>query len=83
MTTHQTPHPDDNHDDRPPADPLRPDHLACGCGATADRDGQCRKCRARARWDRRNSNRRVPTDRPPTRSREPRHPAGRARRTGR
>ena len=42
MTTHHRHHSPDDHDDdrdRPPIDPLRPDHFRCPCGATADRDG--------------------------------------------
>ena len=44
MTTNHNhcPRPDD--DNRPPADPLRPDRLRCDCGATAGRHGLCRKC---------------------------------------
>jgi hypothetical protein len=61
MTTRHADQPDD---DRPPTDPLRPDRLACPCGATADRDGLCRKCRARALWSRRAAGRRTHTDQP-------------------
>jgi hypothetical protein len=72
MTTqhpHHTDDPDHNRDDdhRMPADPLRPDRLRCPCGATADRDGLCRKCRARALYGRRTASRRTHADRPPTR----------------
>lgn len=72
-TNHRHHNPDDDHDDRdadayrPPADPLRPRRLLCPCGATADRRGLCRKCRARALFDRRTAGRRTHTDRPPTR----------------
>jgi hypothetical protein len=77
MTTNRHHSPDDHHDnhdgesgaDRPPADPLRPGHVLCPCGATADRRGLCRKCRARALFDRRSSGRRTHADRPPTRRR--------------
>jgi hypothetical protein len=75
-TNHRHHHPDDHHDDRDPdadrapADPLRPGHLLCPCGATADRHGLCRKCRARALFDRRTAGRRrTHADRPPTRHR--------------
>ena len=71
MTTRHNPHPDDD-PFRPPVDPLRPDRLRCDCGATAGRDGRCRKCRARAAWTRRNTGRRAHADRPPSRRREPR-----------
>jgi hypothetical protein len=68
MTTNRHHSPDDHDDsDRPALDPLRPDQLLCSCGATADRTGSCRKCRARARWDRRTAGRRTHADRPPTR----------------
>ncbi|MGH3972340.1 MAG: hypothetical protein ACRDS9_03305 [Pseudonocardiaceae bacterium] len=30
---------------------------ACPCGALADRNSLCRKCRARATWERRQANR--------------------------
>jgi len=69
MTTHHSHQPED--DDHRPADPLRPDRLRCDCGAVADLDGRCRKCRARAAWTRRNTGRRPATDRPPSR-RDPR-----------
>jgi hypothetical protein len=86
MTTNHRHHsPDDSDDDRssddhrPPADPLRPGHVLCPCGATADRHGLCRKCRARALFDRRSTGRRTHADRPPTRlrrgSRTPAPPA--------
>lgn len=84
MTTHRhhnTERPDsDDHRDRPPIDPLRSEQLLCPCGATADDDGLCRKCRARARWDRRTIGRRTHADRSPT------HPGScrpRSRRPGR
>ena len=85
MTTHHLSHPEDDHD-RPPVDPLRPDRLRCDCGATADRDRRCRKCRARALWDRRATGRRATgrrphADRPP--SRRPESRPRRDRRTGR
>jgi hypothetical protein len=72
MTTNSRLNPDDSDDrdssaDRPPADPLRPGHVLCPCGATADRRGLCRKCRARALFDRRTAGRRTHADRPPTR----------------
>jgi hypothetical protein len=71
MTTNRHHNPDDSDQnldsDRPPADPLRPGHLLCPCGATAERDGLCRKCRARALFDRRSTGRRTHADRPPTR----------------
>jgi hypothetical protein len=35
----------------------RPDDPRCLCGALADRNGLCRKCRARATWQRRRVNR--------------------------
>jgi hypothetical protein len=58
----------DNDRPRPQVDPLRPARLACPCGATAERDGLCRKCRARALWGRRNDGRRARASRPtPTR----------------
>lgn len=82
MTTHHTDRPDDDHD-RPPVDPFRPDRLRCDCGATAGRDGQCRKCRARARWARRTAGHTPHADRPPSRRRQRRSPAERDRRTGR
>ena len=96
-TNHRHHHPDDHHDDhpddrdgeagadRPPADPLRPGHLLCPCGATADRDGLCRKCRARALFGRRAAGRRVHADRPPTRRRgaKPATDRPRTRRFGR
>jgi hypothetical protein len=69
MTTNHHHSPDD-HDDDPTIDPLRPDHLQCPCGATADRTGWCRKCRARARWDRRTAGR-MHADRTPTRPGSP------------
>jgi hypothetical protein len=78
MTTnrnhHPDHHPDHQHDkpddDRPQADPLRPDRIQCACGATAERDGLCRKCRARALWGRRDTGRRARATRPtPTRPR--------------
>ena len=85
MTTNRHHSPDDHDDDRdrPAIDPLRPDHLLCLCGATADRTGFCRKCRARARWDRRAGGR-LHADRTPTRPGSP--PASRrprSRRAGR
>lgn len=54
--------------DRPAVDPLRPGRLACPCGATAGRDGLCRKCRARALYGRRSAGRRAHPDRPAARS---------------
>ncbi len=66
MTTH-SPAADDHDDYRPPADPLRPDRLRCPCGATADRDGLCRKCRARTLYGRRTAGRRAHADRAPAR----------------
>ncbi len=81
MTTHHTHDTDDHDDSRPLADPLRPDRLRCPCGATADRDGLCRKCRARALWQHRAAGRRAHADRPPTRSRrgDARRPRNRTR----
>jgi hypothetical protein len=72
MTTNRYHDPDDDSDQdlessRPPADPLRPGHVLCPCGATADRRGLCRKCRARALFDRRIAGRHTHADRPPTR----------------
>ncbi len=72
MTTNRHHNPDDDSDQnlesyRPPADPLRPGHVLCPCGATADRRGLCRKCRARALFDRRIAGRHTHADRPPTR----------------
>lgn len=64
MTTHHSLRPGHNNSYRPPVDPLRPDHLRCGCGATAERDGRCRKCRARTAWKRHNIGRRPHHDRP-------------------
>jgi hypothetical protein len=83
MTSNRHHNPDDHHDgessaDRPLADPLRPGRLLCPCGATADRYGLCRKCRARALFDRRTAGRRTHADRPPTRRRGPRTVAPRA-----
>jgi hypothetical protein len=73
MTSNRNHHPDHDADDdrpRPQADPLRPDRIQCACGATADRDGLCRKCRARALWGRRDTGRRARASRPtPTRPR--------------
>ena len=67
-TNHRRHNPDDDSDAyRPAADPLQPDRLRCPCGATADRRGVCRKCRARALFDRRTAGRRTHADRPPTR----------------
>jgi hypothetical protein len=57
MTNNHTSTPDDNHD-RGQADRLRPDQLRCPCGAIADGDGRCRKCRARAAWACRTAGRR-------------------------
>lgn len=81
MTNNSTPHPDDD-SHHLPVDPLRPDRLHCLCGATADRDGRCRKCRARALFDRRTTGRRSRPDRPPSRRHES-PPADRTRPAGR
>ncbi len=88
MTTNQPPQPRRRPDDdsyRPPADPLRPDRLRCDCGATADRHGLCRKCRARAAVvaDAPPAAAPTPTGRPPAAA-APRPPARpRTRRAGR
>ncbi|MGH3978103.1 MAG: hypothetical protein ACRDRZ_03715 [Pseudonocardiaceae bacterium] len=54
---------------------------ACPCGALADRNSLCRKCRARATWNRRAANRerrarRHPSSSPRT-SRDSKGPHGR------
>jgi hypothetical protein len=56
-----------------PADPLRPDMPRCPCGATAGRDGVCRKCRARALFAHREIGRRRAATRRPADTRPPRH----------
>ena len=68
---------DQSQTDRPAADPFRPGRLACPCGAVADRDGLCRKCRARAIWGRRAAGRRAHIARPPTRRPDTCRPRGR------
>lgn len=51
----------DSHPEADPADESanapHHDDASCPCGALTDRNGQCRKCRARATWDRRQANR--------------------------
>ncbi|MGH3566358.1 MAG: hypothetical protein ACRDRH_10050 [Pseudonocardia sp.] len=78
MTTprHSDPADRDPHHDQPPTDPLRPDQLRCLCGATADRDGLCRKCRARTLFNHRAIGRRRATRRRLNRP-EDRHPRNR------
>ncbi|MDQ3764722.1 MAG: hypothetical protein M3460_25280 [Actinomycetota bacterium] len=44
-------------DPEEPANALYRDKAQCPCGALADRNGPCRKCRARATWNRRQANR--------------------------
>ncbi|MGH3990978.1 MAG: hypothetical protein ACRDSN_00775, partial [Pseudonocardiaceae bacterium] len=40
-----------------PTNPSHRDDACCPCGALADRNSLCRKCRARATWERRAANR--------------------------
>ncbi|MGH3755233.1 MAG: hypothetical protein ACRDRP_21575 [Pseudonocardiaceae bacterium] len=49
-------HPEADHGDEPATAPHR-DDAQCPCGALADRNGLCRKCRARATWERQQANR--------------------------
>ena len=49
-------HPDTDHGDDP-ANASNRDDSHCPCGALADQKGLCRKCRARATWERRQANR--------------------------
>lgn len=49
-------HPEADHEDDP-ANAPHPDDPRCLCGALADRNGLCRKCQARATWQRRRANR--------------------------
>lgn len=48
-------HPEADHEDDP-ANAPHPDDPRCLCGALADRNGLCFKCRARATWQRRRAN---------------------------
>ncbi|MGH3801763.1 MAG: hypothetical protein ACRDTD_16850 [Pseudonocardiaceae bacterium] len=61
-------HPEADHKDEPANAPRRSDGH-CPCGALADRNGLCRKCRARATWERRQANRQRRTVRRPSSSR--------------
>ena len=65
MTTNHNHYPRPDDDNRPPADPLRPDRLRCDCGATADRHGLCRKCCSRCGRDATPAAAPTPTGRPP------------------
>jgi hypothetical protein len=49
-------HPEAEHGDDPANTPDR-DEGRCPCGALAEGKGLCRKCRARATWERRQANR--------------------------
>lgn len=49
-------HPEADPADEPTNAPYR-DDACCPCGALADPNGSCRKCRARATWQRRQANR--------------------------
>ena len=71
MTTQHMNQPSDDHRDdyRPRPDLVRPDRLRCGCGATAEPHGLCRKCLARDLWNRRNTGAQEHADRPPSRRR--------------
>jgi hypothetical protein len=65
-TNSTDPHSDTDHGDDPANAPER-DEAHCPCGALADQKGLCRKCRARATWQRRQANRgRRFTQRPPS-----------------
>ncbi|MBV9452442.1 MAG: hypothetical protein JO345_41805 [Streptosporangiaceae bacterium] len=50
-------HPEAVHGDDEPINPPHYDDPRCPCGALADRNNLCRKCRARALWERRQANR--------------------------
>lgn len=57
MTTNSTNnYPEAGHGEEP-ADSPHPEDSRCVCGALADRNGVCLKCRARATWQRRRDNR--------------------------
>jgi hypothetical protein len=84
-TPQPTGHPDSNDDltstnRKEPTITMNSDS-PCPCGALAERDGLCRKCRARATWERRRANQarhvtRRPS-RPGRRDRDTSHPQGR------
>jgi hypothetical protein len=50
-------HPEAVHGDDEPVNPPHHDDPHCPCGALADRNNLCRKCRARALWEQRQANR--------------------------
>ncbi|MGH3783311.1 MAG: hypothetical protein ACRDRO_22510 [Pseudonocardiaceae bacterium] len=59
----------DSHPEAEPANAPHPDDAQFPCGALADRNGLCRKCRARATWERRQANRQRRAVRRPSSSR--------------
>lgn len=70
ITTHSTdPHPEADPADEPTNTPPCRDDACCPCGALAEGNGPCRKCRARATWERRQANRERHITRPSSASR--------------
>ncbi|MGH3923752.1 MAG: hypothetical protein ACRDTT_12940 [Pseudonocardiaceae bacterium] len=68
-TSNADSHPEADHGDEPGANAPHHDDAPCPCGALADRNGLCRKCRARATWERRQANRQRRAVRRPSSSR--------------
>jgi hypothetical protein len=89
MTTTPNPEPqngndetrtDDRSEARTESDPIGPlyrDTTRCECGADADPDGICRKCRARASWERHRSRPKARPSSSRTGKRDSRRPDGR------
>ena len=79
-TSNADTHPEADPGHEPTGAPPREGAL-CPCGALADRHDLCRKCRARATWNRRQTNRGRrfvrPSSSPRRAGRGPSHPRGR------